>query len=89
MPKLNTKESIVKLQDLTKIYCFYTYDSVSIYAWLIENKGFKKLEYTAVSGIFGWGDIADSSDWKHEQSTNSLYKKIIDAIDSIESEGEW
>jgi len=75
-------------QDLTYLYNFYTYDSVSIYDWLISNKGFKKLVYTAVSGIFGWGNLKDKNNWDREVGENSLYKKIISQIDSIESEVE-
>ena len=73
-------------KDLTFLYCFYINDEVNIYDWLVANKGFKKLKYTAISSIFGWGDLKTPTDWKREIGESSLYKKILQQIDSIESE---
>jgi len=41
---------------------------LSIINWLIENKGFKIINYELVWGVFGWGNAFDKNDWQTEKT---------------------
>ena len=45
---------------------------------LVERYGFKEVEFEADFNIFGWANLLDEEDWKHDQDENLM--KIRDAI---------
>lgn len=66
-----TVETFKKLRGKSNIYIHNFQDvfhdiyntQYNIVSYLIENKGFKRIEYQDVWSVFGWASIFDRQDW--------------------------
>ena len=65
----------LKFQDLMS-----DFDKMDIIAWLIKNKGFKKVKQTTWS-CFGWADVMNKGSWEEERG--ELDDDLCDAITKL------
>jgi len=54
----------------------------NIIDWLIENKGFKPIEYELVWSAWGWASVLDPKDWKMYRKNNDELAQITKYLNS-------
>ena len=59
---------------------FEHYKRENIASWLIENKGFKSVDFQEIWSAFGWASVFDINDW--ESYRDETDKKLVAKINS-------
>lgn len=62
-------EGIIDLLKKDKKLYIHNFQSImgGVLTYLIEEKGFKKIEYDLIWNTFGWPSLFDNEDWKSER----------------------
>ena len=65
------------------IYRFDSKERKDIVEWLIEVKGFKRIEYDVTWQGFGWCSVLDKGDWASSRKKNDEVSQITDHLNKF------